>query len=171
MPIESPCLLHISSLPSVAELQLWRNEGITRLLNVSGVDIIDIYPVEALVDFHISQLQFADVFTNGIPISSVEDDVLANSETYLQLSIPEHRLGFLKAVQTLLNQLRLQTNTSVFCHRGIGRSPLVVAAAFQHYYAEPTSHAIARTRTLHRPALFTDISLSALQWCSEQNLQ
>jgi len=159
-------LLHISALPSLKDLQEWQSRGINYLLNVSGVDIFDIYPAGVLKFFTIMQVTFADVFTSGNFLTAADAIESTSADAYLQVSTEDQRRALLTAVHILITQLQKQTPVCVFCHRGQGRSPLVVAAAFQQFYQESISQAIARTRSLHAPAQFTDISLSALQWCA-----
>lgn len=161
-------LLHISALPSLKELQGWQSCGIRYLLNVSGVDIFDIYPAGVLEFFTITQVTFADVFTPGNALTPVDAVQSISTDVYLQVSTEDQRRALLTAVHVLIAELQKQTPICVFCHRGQGRSPLVVAAAFQQFYHEPINQAITRTRALHAPAQFTDISLSALQWCANK---
>jgi hypothetical protein len=169
MFVPSEGLLKISCLPSLKELQLWRTQGIRSLVNVSGVDLFELYPHEPLADLHIIQCPFADVFTSA---TARHDDAACfhndRGEKYVGMSTAEHRHAFLTAVGSVAIQLQNHVPTSVFCHRGIGRSPLVAAAAFGHIFNEPAAQAIARTRTLHPPAQFTTISVSAWHWCGEQ---
>lgn len=151
------------------DLQAWQHNSISCLLNVSGIDIYDLYPEKSLASFQIAQMTFADIFSkHGDLIDSNTSIAPVSSDIYVQLTTEEHRLALLAAVQFLVEQLKNQTPTGVFCHRGQGRSPLVVAAAFQQFYRESVNESIARTLNLRPPALFTDISLSALQWCTEQ---
>jgi predicted protein tyrosine phosphatase len=160
--------LHISSLPSIKDLDVWQHNGICHLLNVSGINIHDMYSVKVLAPFDITQMTFADVFTKGEIINADAVIEAVSSDVYLQLTTEAEQQALLTAVQTLVEQLKRRTSTCVFCHRGQGRSPLVVAAAVQQFYRESIADAIARTRIIRPPALFTDISLSALQWCIEQ---
>jgi predicted protein tyrosine phosphatase len=136
---------------------------------VSGIDMNDIYSEKELAAFELAQMTFADIFSNGIPIDTNAPIKTVNTEIYLQLTTEEHRRAFFTAVHTLVEQLNNQTPTCVFCHRGLGRSPLVVAAATQQFYRESMAEAIARTLNIRPSALFTDISLSALQWYAEQH--
>lgn len=159
--------LHISSLPSLKDLQTWQHNGIRYLLNVSGININDIYSAQVLAPFDIVQMTFADIFTKGVAVTDVPIETIS-SDAYIQLSTIEQQQALLAAIQALVLQLQQGTPSCVFCHRGQGRSPLVVAAAFQQFYRKSIAEAIARTRIIRPPALFTDISLSALQWCAEQ---
>jgi hypothetical protein len=161
-------LLHISSLPSLKDLHAWQQNGISYLLNVSGINIRDIYSDKDLEPFELAQTTFVDVFTKGTLIDIGVSLDTVSSETYLQLTTEEHQQAFLTAVQDLVEHLKKQISTCVFCHRGQGRSPLVVAAAAQQFYHESIEEAIARTRIIRPHSLFTDVSVSALQWCIEQ---
>jgi hypothetical protein len=58
--------LYISSLPSLQELERYHSIAhVQHWINVSGIDINQIYPGSALSEYSISQFDFADVFTNG----------------------------------------------------------------------------------------------------------
>jgi len=162
-------LIRISGLPSLVDLQAFRNAGISTLLNVSGVNIMDIYPEDALAFFSITQLTFADLFTSGSILKTVDGIGPISTNAYLQVSCEDERHALLAAVQMVAGQLQSQTPTWVFCHRGLGRSPLVVAAAFLRFYRVSVKEAVAKTRAIHAPAQFTDISLSALKWCAKAN--
>jgi predicted protein tyrosine phosphatase len=162
-------LLHISSLPSLQDLQAWQHNGIRSLLNVSGININDIYTARDLEPFELAQMTFADVFSDGTLIDVDTPIERVSTDAYLQLTTEEHRQALLAAVHNLVGQLKTQTPTCVFCHRGQGRSPLVVAAAVQQVYGESVAEAIIRTRLIRPASLFTDISLSALQWCIEHS--
>lgn len=164
-------LLQISPFPSLKELQAWKFNGIRGLLNVSGIDLNEIYTAQSLEFFELTQMTFADVFSKGTLIDINTPVTPVSAEYYLQLTTQEHQQAFFLAVQTLVTQLKNQIPICVFCYRGQGRSPLVVAAAMQQVYHESTADAIARTLILRPSALFTDISLSALQWCMEQHTQ
>lgn len=161
-------LLHISALPSLKTLQLWQTMGIEHLVNVSGIDIIELCEPSILEAFTINQFSFNDVFTKADIITSLSNYQSIIIDSYLAVSHEIHRLALLEAVQTVINQLQLQIQTCVFCHRGLGRSPLVVAAALQQFYDESISQAIIRTYAIQPHAQFTEISLSALQWCQLQ---
>jgi hypothetical protein len=161
-------LLNISSLPSLKNLQAWQQNGISCLLNVSGIDVEDIYPSNVLAPFELVQIAFADIFTNSAVVNTNAVINAVSSDAYLQLTTQEQRDALLLAVKLVVEKIQSQKTTCVFCHRGQGRSPLVVAAAFQQFYRESISQAINRTLIIRPPALFTDISLSALQWCTEQ---
>ena len=164
-------LLHISGLPSLSELSAWQHRGISHLVNVSGVDILEIYQTyqnTLLAGFTVAQFALTDVFTSG---NNLTADLLtqpASPALYLQMSTESQREILATAVQHLTRQLANAKPTCIFCHRGLGRSPLVVACAFQEYFQESSHQAIFRTLALHKSAHFTDISLSALAWCKAQ---
>jgi predicted protein tyrosine phosphatase len=159
-------LLQITSLPTLKNLQAWEQKGISYLLNVSGVDISDIYSAQLLMPFEIKQISLHDVFTKNPPVQTLP--VLISPQAYLQVSDAEQQQALFNAVQLVIAQLQNQTPTCVFCHRGVGRSTLVVACAFQQFYNESIAQAIERTRAIRPAAQFSDISLAAMQWCYEQ---
>ena len=160
--------LQISSLPSLQDLQSWQHHGFRHLLNVSGIDINDLYPRNTLAAFSIKQVSFADIFSIGIPLDKHIADTATTTDGYAQMATEQDQTAFLQAVHSLLIPLQSYTPICVFCHRGQGRSPLVVAAALQQLHQIQASEAIASTQALHPEAQFTDISLSALYWCAGQ---
>ncbi len=160
--------MQISSLPSLQDLQSWQDHGFRHLLNVSGIDINDLYPRSTLAAFSIKQVSFADIFSAGIPLDKYTSITAVTAHLYAQKATEQDQTAFLQAVQSLLIALQSYTPICVFCHRGQGRSPLVVAAALQQFHQIHVSKAIASTQALHPEAQFTDISLSALYWCAGQ---
>jgi hypothetical protein len=161
--------LYISSLPSLQELERSRNIAhVQHWINVSGIDINQIYPKQALSPYTISQFEFADVFTDGKKLTDFSALESINTEHYESVSELEHRNAFLAAIKVLILQLSDERSTRIFCHRGLARSPLVAAAALNHIHDESLAQSIARVHQIHPPAYFTDISISALLWCEQQ---
>lgn len=161
--------LYISSLPSLQELE--RYHSIVHLqhwINVSGIDIHQIYPKPALLGYSISQFDFADVFTNGKILTDFSSLEQISTHLYKRVSELKHRRAFLEAVKALITQIEKYNTTGIFCHRGLARSPLVAAAALNHLHNESLAQSIDRVQQLHSPAYFTDISVSALLWCKGQ---
>ena len=161
-------LLHIAQFPSFKELQLWQNLGIYCLLNVSGINLYDIYDAISLAPFDIEQIPLVDFFTSQPNMDAISHAQLFNSYLYCQHACEQQQQALLAAVDFLSHQLTYQVPTTIFCHRGLGRSPLVVAAALQRFYGESPAQAIARTRAVQPHALFSEVSLSALHWCASQ---
>jgi predicted protein tyrosine phosphatase len=161
--------LYISSIPSLTDFERYKHIAHVRhWINVSGVDIKQVYPEAALADFVIAQFEFADIFTDGekrVDFTELED---ISPGRYENASEERHRSAFLAAVNALIVQLENKVPTGVFCHRGMARSPLVAAAALNRFHNETLAQSMERVQRLHRPAYFTDISISALIWCREQ---
>lgn len=161
--------LYISRLPSLKEFKKFRSlANVQHWINVSGIDIHEIFPGPALLGYNFSQFDFADIFTDGEKLSDFSGLEQFDSQCYLNVSELEHRNAFLAAVKMLILQLENGCATSIFCHRGQARSPLVAAAALNNKYNESFAQSIARVQQIHPPAYFTDISISALLWCKEQ---
>jgi protein-tyrosine phosphatase len=161
----SPAWLRVSGLPTVQQLQQAYSYGVAHLVNVSGVNVYEVYQHSDLPEFVISQTVFTDIFTTK-PIQT--DFNRVSSDMYMHIANDNERQALLSAVQTLFALVSQQIPVWVFCHRGIGRSPLVVAAALQKCYGESSKQAIARTYEIQPAAHFSEISLSAMQWCQEQ---
>lgn len=161
----SPAWLRVSGLPTVQQLQQAYAYGVGHLLNVSGVNVYEVYQQPDLPEFVISQTVFTDIFTTK-PMQT--DFNRVSSDMYMQIANEDERQALLSAVQTLFALVSQQIPVWVFCHRGIGRSPLVVAAALHKYYGDSGKQAIARTYEIQPAAHFSEISLSAMQWCQEQ---
>lgn len=161
--------LYISSLPSLQELERFRSIAhVQQWINVSGIDINQIYPKSALSEYNISQFDFADVFTDGEKLTDFSELGQIKTKRYEDISVQAHRDALLAAVKVLSTHLENESSTGIFCHRGLARSPLVAAAALNHVYDEPLAESIARVHQIHPPAYFTDISISALLWCKQQ---
>jgi hypothetical protein len=164
-----PPKLYISSLPSLHELARFHHvTHVQHWINVSGIDINQIYPIPALSAYSISQFNFADVFTDGEKLVDFSELKHIPIEVYENVSELIHRFALLAAVKTLITQFENQVPTGIFCHRGLARSPLVAAAAINYIHNESLFQSIARVQKLHPPAYFTDVSISALLWCKEQ---
>ncbi len=161
--------LFISSLPSLKKLErLRRVEQVHHLVNVSGVDIKEIYPELILSDFTIAQFDFADVFTLGKSLTDFSTVEQSDSKLYLETSELKHRLAYIEAAEMAIYLLKNQLPLVIFCHRGLARSPLVAATALNNFYQETLLQSIERVHKIHAPAYFTDISISALQWSKGQ---
>ncbi len=164
----TPHRLYISSLPSKTALVRYRDSYAVRdLINVSAVDINQIYPDLADAGFSVLQFDFADIFTDGQKL----DTALVKSTTadiYVAAAADKQRQAFIQAVQALIIKLENDIPTCIFCHRGSARSPLVTAAAMNHIHDETIPQMLTRVRKLHPRSNFTDISYSALLWSREQ---
>ena len=161
--------LFISSLPSLKKLLLFYDVyQVRQWINVSGIDINQIYPEQGLSGYSISQHHFPDIFTDGELLADFSGLEQITARHYESLSELNHRQAFFAAVKTLVVQLENQVPTVIFCHRGLARSPLVAAAALSHFHDESLALAIARVQEIHPRAYFTDISISALRWVKGQ---
>jgi hypothetical protein len=161
--------LYISNLPSLAEFErFYYAVNVRHWVNVSGIDLYQIYPELASSGYSISQFEFADIFTDGEKLTDFSEIEKITTELYENVSVEQHRHALLEAVNAIVVQLENQVSTCVFCHRGLARSPLVTAAALNHFHNESLLQSIARVQALHPRAYFTDISVSALIWCKEQ---
>ena len=131
--------LYISNLPSLAEFErFYYVVNVRHWVNVSGIDVYQIYPELVSSDYSISQFDFADIFTDGEKLTDFSEIEKITSELYESVSVEQHRHALLEAVNAVVVQLENQVSTGIFCHRGLARSPLVAAAALNHFHRRST---------------------------------
>jgi hypothetical protein len=159
--------LLISSLPGPDHLQALERAGFRRLINLSGVDLAEIYGHQALADFQSERFVFADVFSCGNlipPIGLGNEPPKMDEAPYLASASKTERQQFLAAILATNRALSEGDPVLVFCDRGIGRSPVVALAALLcrgHHDLMAGLHCIAQ---LQPRAVVTEMSLSALAW-------
>lgn len=157
-------LLRVGSIPSWSELTSLRRSGYTHLVNVSGVDLVDMYLEATMSAFSLSQFAFSDVFSVGRPVLPDADLGSITEDLYISRTDPIHRQQLLDAVAVAIDNVQRGERTYVFCHRGQGRSPTVAAAVLK-YTAEMSTAAALRAVKIIRPgACLTDITVSAIGW-------
>lgn len=118
----------------MAELKQGQNEGVQCLINVSGIDLHVLYGSEIPNDIVINQLFFKDIYSESRVVADTGHCDGISIDEYLKLGTERDRLALLAAVKALLEMLNQRTPTWVFCHRGISRSPLVVACALHVFF-------------------------------------
>jgi hypothetical protein len=160
--------LIVSPLPSHAEIVEMAAAGFSRFVSVCGVQLRDIYADELPAGLVESRYTFQDVFSDGIVLGARIESEHADSDIYVELTTADDRQEFLQSVTAVTEGLRHAIPTCVFCHRGIGRSPVVAAASLLQYESSSFARAIRSIRLLHPRARFTTTSLSALKWITEQ---
>lgn len=159
----------LERLPSpaqLAELQRW---GVCRLVNVSGVDLAEIYGKQPLAPFRVSTHVFADVFFQGEPVrGDVRWEAIDPALYLTKTEGPAAREQLLNAVESAHAALLADEPVCVFCSQGQSRSPLVAAAALFRLKQDSLDQTLRRVRALQPRAQFTDIGLAALRWSHER---
>jgi predicted protein tyrosine phosphatase len=155
------------NFPSPEKLLELKKQGVTHLLNVSGIDLFTLYSAEKLADFTIVQFTFKDVFSTALAISA-EQISNVDSNVYCEHSTEAERAQFFNAVEQLIEWLKSEAQCYVFCHQGIGRSACVVLAALNHYY-QPKHDCLLKTiKFLNPRATLSVTSFAAAKWFEQQ---
>lgn len=158
----------LDRLPGPGRLEELRRQGVRRLINLCGVALVEISGTEALAPFEDSIYVFADVFSQGAPVSGTEDWAAVDAGLYLRYARqPREREQLLGAITAVHAALREPEPVFVFCEQGRSRSPLVVTAALLCAEKASLAEAVRLVRTLQPRTLLTDIGLSALSWSRE----
>ncbi len=153
--------------PSPEKLIELKKQGVTHLLNVSGIDLFQLYSAEKLADFTIVQFTFKDVFSTAVAISK-EQISSVDSNLYCEQTSDIERAQFFSAVQQLIDWLKIETPCYVFCHQGIGRSACVVLSALIHYY-QPEQDCLLKTMKFLNPhAILSTTSYAAAKWFEQE---
>lgn len=154
-------------LPSPDKLTQLKAQRVTHLLNVSGIDLYQLYGTEQLAGFTVEQFTFKDVFSTGVAIQS-ESPHEVDCALYCSQTNAAERLAFFYAVRCLMAWLKNKSLIYVFCQQGIGRSPCVVCAALSCCY-QPQPQQLLKTLTFLNPnALLTRNSYAAVNWFQQQ---
>jgi hypothetical protein len=156
--------IKLGKLPSPEELLGLQGEGFSHLINVSGIDLFQMYQDEQLSPFTIKQHSFKDVFSkspqmgNGISANQIDESA------YIARSTPADRLAFYAAVNDVLENFNSQTPIYIFCHQGIGRSPCVLFTALAQWYGEDYGQILKVIKYLNSKSVLTGVSYSATKW-------
>jgi hypothetical protein len=155
------------NLPSPQQLLILQARGFKHLLNISGIDLQQLYSPQQLANFTLQQFYFRDVFSMGMTLQFEQIEQI-NSAVYYTQTTEAERMQFFAAVQQLIDWLNEKIPTYVFCQQGIGRSPCVLAAALTHCY-QPQAHELFKIiKFLNSNALITANSYAAIQWFQQQ---
>ena len=173
LPLICEKRLRIGGLPSVADLTELRQAAFSYLINVSGIDITEVYTDHDFSFYTVSQFVFADIFSSGKLLQfdgsgGYPNMASIDEKLYLTRSTPEHRQAFLQAVIQLNSNLLNKKASYLFCHQGQGRSPTVFAASLCHLYSPPLDILHKTVLRLRPQTQLTDVSLSAIYWCCEK---
>lgn len=158
----------LGGLPGPKQLADIREQGVRRLINLSGVGLAEIYGTEALAPFDETLYVFADAFSQGNPVTGREDWMAVDAGLYLNNARhPYEREQLLIAIAAVQAVLRSSEPVFVFCEQGRSRSPLVVIAALVLSGLASLAEAVQAVQALQPRARLTDIGLAALRWSQE----
>ena len=161
--------IKLAKLPSPEKLCELQTEGFNHLVNVSGIDLFQLYGAEGLHSFTVKQYSFKDVFSKSPQLGGgIIDFAEIGEHAYIAASTVEDRQSFYLAVIDVLENLKTQTPTFVFCHQGIGRSPCVLFAALAQWYEANYSQVFKVIKFLNAHAVITCLSCSAVKWFAEE---
>ncbi len=138
----------LCALPSLRTLAFFHGLGARRAVNVSGASSADLYGEELSLGLSCSDFRFADVFTRR------EDADAA----WIELG-EAGRAQLRAAVDCTAAALASATPVLVFCHLGVGRSPLVLAMALEQARGMARDRAIAAVRAIRAEAAFSPAAL------------
>lgn len=157
--------LRIGALPSPDELAALTGAGYRGLLNVSGIDLEEMYPGSTLCPFKLMQFTFVDVFS-AAPAWSADTNI--NAELYTNASSTVDQQQFLAAVKVLTQWLAGDAAVFICCHRGEGRSPAVTSAGLLCVYGGVISDVFSYVSNLRPQAKLTAITAAAMTWAQRQ---
>jgi hypothetical protein len=160
--------IKLDKLPSPEELLVLQNEGFCHLINVSGIDLFQLYQAEQLSPFTIKQHSFKDIFSKAPQVGREISTNLIDESAYITRSTAKDRLAFYAAVNDLIENLKTQTPMFVFCHQGIGRSPCVLFTALAQWYGEDYGQILKVIKFLNAKSMLTGVSYSATKWFMEK---
>lgn len=163
--------LQIGGLPSPKELREMGQQGCLTLVNVSGLQLAQMYPAQVLAGFDLHEFAFSDLFSRSLPGASgatgVAEAAAAQHDepgAFVAAFTPEQQEQFRQSVVSLRKQLASYRSIYLFCHYGIGRSPAVALAALRSVWGMPLQQAISTVRSLRPQAHISALSVSASNW-------
>lgn len=159
----------LGMLPSPEKLMELQEEGFSHLINVSGIDLFQLYGEEQLSPFSINQYTFKDVFSEALQLGSglIDYDVI-DEHAYIARSTVEDRMEFYTSVSNVIEILDTQVSIFVFCHQGKGRSPCVLFTALAQRYKVDYAQILKVIKFLNAQATITCISYSAMKWFTDE---
>ena len=141
--------IKLDKLPSPDELLVLQSEGFCHLINVSGIDLFQLYKAEQLSPFTIKQHSFKDIFSKAPQVGREISTSLIDESAYITRSTAKDRLAFYAAVNDLIENLKSRTPVFVFFHQGIGRSHCVLFTALAQWYGEAYGHKLLGNKMVY----------------------
>ncbi len=161
-------LISIGGLPSEAEIQALFLRGVQALVNVSGIKLAELYPEQRYDCWDLNEYFFSDIFSSDQDICSLDAGV-SQPERFSASASPFQQQQVLQSVQAVSRVLRNHESVHIFCHHGVGRSPVVALAAICHVWHLPLAQAIAVVEGLRPQCRITAMSVAASQWIEQQS--
>ncbi len=152
-------MIRISGTPSRAELARAFARGFSRLVNVSGTSLADIYSREELACWTIDEFRMRDLFTDG-----ASDGAVPQSEPFATAATPEERQAYFEACRALEMGLARLQSCLVLCKLGVGRSPAVVYGALRSGFGLSNEDARSTVIALRPQAMISTTTESAGDW-------
>jgi predicted protein tyrosine phosphatase len=140
--------LGISALPTRSSLALFRTLGFSELINVSGTVTSSLYTPSDLAGLMHADFSFTDALSSATDAAAI-----------IEALGPEGMREIKNAVEHTAACLRAHRAVMVFCHLGVGRSPVVATMALmlaRQCSVEEAARIVTRLRpkaALHEPVL------------------
>jgi hypothetical protein len=138
----------LGSLPSLRTLAFFHGLGVRRVVNVSGASSVELYGAALPGDLVCRDFRFADVFTGREDADAAWAELGATGQDALAA-----------AVRCTAEALAVATPVLVFCHLGVGRSPLVLAMALEQARGMGRAQAMAAVKAIRTGAAFSPAAL------------
>jgi hypothetical protein len=161
-------LISIGGLPTEAEMNALFQRGVKSLINVSGIKLSELYPEQLYDCWDLNEYFFSDIFSKDQDTNAL-DSSLNQPERFIATANPLHKEQFLQSVRAASRALRQHESVHIFCHHGVGRSPVVTLAAICQVWQMPLSKAIALVENLRPQCRITAMSVAASRWIDLQN--
>lgn len=139
----------LSSLPSLRTLAFFHGLGARCVVNVSGAGSAEIYGDDLPTGLVCHDFRFPDVFTR-------RGD---GEAAWAELGV-SGRAALAGAIRCTIDALAASVPVLVFCHLGVGRSPLVLAIALERARGLPREQAMAAVKSIRPGAAFSPAALA-----------
>ena len=158
----------LADLPSRTKLKELSHQGFIELVNVSGVDLYQLYGSDFLSQFKIAQFTFKDVFSEAPePSGGVELSAIPY-KYFTDISKEEDRQAFFQATNKVIEYLEQKKPLYLCCHQGIGRSPCVLFSALTYLYRQDYNKTLKIIKFLNPKSGMSTVSYSAVNWFQTQ---
>jgi len=150
-------LIRISGTPSRDELARAFSQGFSRVVNVSGTSLLDIYGTDELACWRLDEFRMRDLFTDS-------DGAVPQREPFATAAKPEERQAYFEACRALEKGLAGLESCLVLCKLGVGRSPAVVYGTLRSGFGLNHDDARATVIALRPQAMISRTTESAADW-------
>lgn len=160
-------LISIGGLPTESDMNALFVRGVKSLVNVSGIKLSELYPRQHYDCWDLNEYFFSDIFSKDQDASAL-DSSLNQPERYMNTATTLQQAQFLQSVQAVTRVIRQHESVHVFCHHGVGRSPVVTLAAICQVWQLPMAKSIALVERLRPQCRITAMSVAASRWIDLQ---